>query len=73
MGLRAHKRQVATGTEGLVGEIGEARTNVFKDGSVSVHGEIWNATSARTIKAGTKVRVIGVERMTLKVERFKEG
>ncbi|MBL7074692.1 nodulation protein NfeD [candidate division KSB1 bacterium] len=73
MALRAHKRQVSTGTEGLVGEIGEARTNVFKDGSVSVHGEIWNATSARTIKAGTKVRVIGVDRMTLRVERFKEG
>ena len=40
-GLRAQRRRVTTGAEGLVGEIGEAVTALAPRGQVRVHGEIW--------------------------------
>jgi membrane-bound serine protease (ClpP class) len=54
-----------------VGEVGVARSEVFDDGSVFVHGEYWNAVSDEKIPANSKVEVIAVSGMTLKV-RLKE-
>jgi membrane-bound serine protease (ClpP class) len=69
LGVRAQFRKRATGSDGMVGEIGAAKTDVKNDGgTVYVHGEFWNATSDKLIKSGQKVRVTGVEGMTLKVE-----
>lgn len=62
--LRARRNKVVTGTEGLVGEIGVARTPIAPRGTVFVHGEIWNATSPKPIEAGSNVivrRVVGLE------------
>ena len=62
--LRARRNKVVTGTEGLVGEIGVARTAIAPRGTVFVHGEIWNATSPKPVEAGSKVvvrRVTGLE------------
>ncbi|HUP46137.1 MAG TPA: nodulation protein NfeD, partial [Thermoanaerobaculia bacterium] len=41
--MRAHKGRIETGTEGMIGEIGIARTDLSPDGKVFVHGELWNA------------------------------
>ena len=69
LGVRAQFRKRATGSDGMVGEIGTAKTDVKEDGgTVYVHGEFWNAASEKLIKRGQQVRVIGVEGMTLKVE-----
>ncbi|MDH4210416.1 MAG: nodulation protein NfeD [candidate division WOR-3 bacterium] len=69
LGVRAQFRKRATGSDGMVGEIGTAKTDVKNDGgTVYVHGEFWNAASDKLIKSGQKVRVMGVEGMTLKVE-----
>ncbi len=68
MGIRAQKRKVATGTSGIVGEIGVAKTDIDPDGSVFVHGEYWNARSDGRIVAGTKVVVLSVDGMTLFVK-----
>ncbi len=69
LGVRAQFRKRATGSDGMVGEIGTAKTDVKNDGgTVYVHGEFWNAASDKLIKSGQKVRVTGVEGMTLKVE-----
>jgi len=56
---RAMRRKVTTGKEGLIGEIGEARTDLAPEGTIYVHGEYWTARASdgSTIKKGEKVRV----------------
>jgi membrane-bound serine protease (ClpP class) len=69
MGIRAQGRRVTTGSEGLVGEEGTAKSDVHGAGSVFVHGEYWNAHSDEPIAAGSRVEVVGVDGMRLKVRR----
>ena len=66
--LRARRLRVTTGREGMIGEIGVARTAVGPEGKVFVHGEIWNATARATIPEGARVRVAGVDGLHLVVE-----
>jgi len=66
--LRARRRRVATGSEGMIGEIGIARTSLGPDGKVFVHGELWNAMSSGAIAEGARVRVAGVNGLHLVVE-----
>jgi len=66
--MRARRARVVTGQEGMIGEIGVARTPLGPDGKVFVHGEIWNAVAKRAIDAGTRVRVAGVDGLHLLVE-----
>jgi membrane-bound serine protease (ClpP class) len=73
MGLRAQSRKVSTGTKGIVGEIGLAKTDLSPNGSVFVHGEYWNAVSDEEIPAGSKIEVIAVEGMKMKVKPYKQG
>lgn len=70
MGIRAQRRKPVTGTEGIIGESGEAMTDLKPDGQIRVHGEIWNATSLDgTLKKGTPVRVEQVENLHLKIRK----
>ena len=55
--------------EGLVGQIGEARTKVEDDGSVQVAGELWSARSEKPIEAGNSIRVVKREGFVLIVEK----
>lgn len=66
--LRARRNRVVTGREGMIGEIGIARTELGPNGKVFVHGELWNATARREVPQGTRVRVSGVEGLQLIVE-----
>jgi membrane-bound serine protease (ClpP class) len=67
---RALRRKVQTGFEGLVGEVGVARTDLTPEGRVFVHGELWRARADDSIHAGARVRVIGLESgLTLKVAK----
>ena len=69
LGVKAQFRRRATGSEGIVGEIGVARTDIKPSGgTIFVHGEFWNAVSDGKIKKGSKVRVIDVREMILRVE-----
>lgn len=71
LGVRAQFRKHATGSEGLVGEIGTAKTDIGPGGgTVFVHGEFWNAVSERKISIEKRVRVVKVENMILKVEEL---
>jgi len=65
--LRARRNKVVTGAQGLIGEIGVAQTALSPGGTVFVHGEIWSATSARPVAAGSKVVVQRVEGLQLEV------
>ncbi len=67
--IKAHMRKPVTGTEGLIGLEGRAKTDIEKEGLVFVHGEIWKASSDEPIKAGEKVVVEEVENLKLKVKK----
>ncbi len=67
--LRAQKNRVATGTEGMLGEIGVARTPLAPEGKVFVHGELWNARANAEVPQGARVRVKRVNGLTVEVER----
>lgn len=70
--LRARKNRIITGTEGMIGEIGVARTQLGPEGKVFVHGEIWNAVASAPISEGARVRVSGVNGLRLRVEPLPE-
>ena len=57
--------------DALIGEVGTAASDVFKEGSVQVHGELWSARSLVDIPSGSAVRVVAREGFLLVVERFQ--
>jgi len=61
-----------SGREAIEGEIGVARTDLDPEGRVLVHGEWWNARANETIPEGTKIKVVAVENMRVRVERAPE-
>jgi membrane-bound serine protease (ClpP class) len=72
LGLKAQRKKPTTGIEGLIGEIGEALTSLKPDGTVRVHGEVWQAESTSgKIDKGEHVRVVQIQDLKLKVEQVK--
>jgi membrane-bound serine protease (ClpP class) len=70
LAVRVHMRKALTGREGLVGEIGMARTDLDPEGKVFVHGELWDAEAPENIPNGTKVRVSEVlDNLKIKVTK----
>jgi membrane-bound serine protease (ClpP class) len=67
--VKSQRRKPTLGLEGLLGEIGEAKTDLNPTGKVFVHGEYWNAQGDEEIRVGEKVEVVAVDRMCLKVRR----
>jgi len=68
LALRARRNRVTTGREGMIGEIGIARTQLEPAGKVFVHGELWNAVAKTTVPLGARVRVSGIDGLQLIVE-----
>lgn len=70
-GIRAQRRQVVTGIEGLVGDTGEVMEALSPTGTIRVQGEIWNAESlGGTIDKGEKVRIKEMKNLKLFVEKI---
>jgi len=67
--FRSQVSKPRTGDKGLVGEVGVAKSRLEPEGKVFVHGELWNAVAPGSIEPGAKVRVVGVDRLLLKVEQ----
>lgn len=67
MGVRAMRRPPQTGSEGLIGSIGIAKTALCPDGKLSIHGELWDAVSDAPAEPGTSAKVLRVEGLTLYV------
>ncbi|MCK5125709.1 MAG: nodulation protein NfeD [candidate division Zixibacteria bacterium] len=64
--IKAHRRKVITGREGIIGAVGKMRGN-----KVFVEGELWRAECDEPLIDGDKVKVKGIENMRLKV--IKQG
>ena len=58
------------GRDSMIGELGEARTELDPDGVVTVRGAPWRARThrSRPVSAGGAVRVVAVDRLVLEVE-----
>jgi len=73
-GLKAQRRKVITGSEGMTGATGEVIEMLNPAGTVKVHGEIWNAESlGGTINKGEKVIVKERKNLKLFVEQLRVG
>ena len=59
-----------TGYQGLIGETAVTTEPLAPDGKVFVHGELWNATSDETVPEGSRVEVVEVENLWLKVRKI---
>jgi len=70
--IKAQLAKVKTGKEGLIGEIGIARTDIHRKGKIFLHGEMWNASSNDFITQGEKVVVVGVDGLVLKVKKKED-
>jgi membrane-bound serine protease (ClpP class) len=69
LAVRTWRQRPASGSEGLIGEIGEVRVRLAPRGKVWLHGEYWNAESDEEIEVGQKVRVVSLNRMVLRVRK----
>jgi membrane-bound serine protease (ClpP class) len=67
--LQAQRRRAQTGAEGLVGQRGQAASDVFPEGWVIVQGERWRARAGERIAAGEEVEVLSVEGLLLRVRK----
>ena len=69
-GIKAQTRKPTTGIEGMIGETGEAISDLDPTGQVKVHGEMWNAESVDgTVNKGAKVVVDGILNLKLIVRK----
>ena len=67
-GIRALRRQTPTGSEGMIGRLGSAKTNLTPNGKIFVHGEIWDAVSSVPATAGQPVQITRIEGLTVHVK-----
>ena len=69
LGVRAQFQAPVTGAAGMVNETGEVIDAIAPGivGRVLTHGEIWLATAVQPIEQGERVRVVGIDGMTLTV------
>jgi membrane-bound serine protease (ClpP class) len=65
---RARRNKIVTGSQGIVGELGIACTELAPVGKVFVHGELWNAHSAKPLRSGAQIRVVAIRQLELEVE-----
>jgi membrane-bound serine protease (ClpP class) len=71
--LRAQKKPVITGQEGMRGHTGIARTDIDPTGQVQSGAELWTAELAEgqgRIRKGQKVEVVKVEGLKLRVKKM---
>jgi len=69
MAIRAMKKEVVTGRESLIGQVGIAKEDLNPEGFITVEGELWWAKAESPIKKGEKVVVSQKEGQTLIVKK----
>jgi membrane-bound serine protease (ClpP class) len=69
--MKSLKEQPRTGAEGMVGEHGVVERVASPYLWVKLRGELWRAKSRQPVTVGEKVVVLGLEGLTLEVERLQ--
>ncbi|MET1083915.1 MAG: nodulation protein NfeD [Burkholderiales bacterium] len=67
MAIKARRRPVVTGAEGMLGSVGEMVEDADAEGFALVRGENWRVRGAGRLRKGQKVRVVGVRGLLLDV------
>lgn len=68
--IKAQNLKPLVGMEGIVGETGEAVSNIGETGKVFIQGEYWDAQSDSPINEGDKIKVLESKKgFKLKVEK----
>jgi len=71
--VRGQRRQVTTGTEGIVGRTAVAKTKLNPKGTVIIDGEHWSAVvSSGRVEPGEEVTVTEVDGLKLVVKKQKK-
>lgn len=68
MAIKARRAPVVSGLEQMVGGEGVVVADFEGRGSVSIHSERWSAQSAVPLKKGQRIKVTGLDGLTLQVE-----
>jgi membrane-bound serine protease (ClpP class) len=66
--LKARRRPVVSGHAEIIGTGGTALSDFEREGWAQVRGETWRVVSAAPLARGQKLRVSGIEGLTLRVE-----
>ena len=67
MAVKSGRSKPVTGTEGMIGSVRIAKTDLSSRGQITVHGELWEAISQHPIRQGETVEVASVEGLPLTV------
>ena len=67
--VKAHRKQVVTGVEGLIGQTAEVREKIDPEGLVYVAGALWKAVADEPIDVNVRVVIVAVDGMVVKVEK----
>jgi membrane-bound serine protease (ClpP class) len=72
--MRARRRPAISGSEGMIGMPGEARSDLSPEGQAWVKGALWRARALNgPIESGKRIRVRRVDGLLLIVQEEKEG
>jgi membrane-bound serine protease (ClpP class) len=73
LGIRAMRRPYVSGREGVVGHVGEARTDLNPTGEIFVDGSLWSATSEYgVISKGERVDIVSMTGLKLTVRKHED-
>ena len=67
-GVQALRKRTVTGSEGMIGLIGAAKTDLGPRGEIFFQGEIWNAVSATPVPKGQPIQITHVDGLTVHVK-----
>lgn len=67
--IEVNSNRPAHDLDGLIGQVGEAKSLIHNDGNIYVAGEMWSARSNHEIPAGSQARVLRRDGFTLVVEK----
>lgn len=68
LALKARERPVTTGSEELIGAVGQVLEDCDGEGWAHVHSETWRIACSQHLTKGTRVRVTAMDGLTLRVE-----
>ena len=72
LALRARRRPVVTGSEELIGSVGEMLDDAQTEGWARIHSESWRVESALPLKRGQRVHVTARDGLVLSVAPVNE-
>ncbi|HKZ68479.1 MAG TPA: NfeD family protein [Anaerolineales bacterium] len=69
LGLQMRRKPPLQNLDAVVGAMGEAKTDILKEGAVLVNDELWTAEADELIPAGTPVQIVKRTGLRVKVVR----